>query len=191
MSMTSLWALYKITLGPLISLCRVMDYYGVLTVFFGTPTDVTIDVLDCLGTVKNFPNLLRHNVDRFSRIPPFFMLVSQLQLFTFSLSWCTGDFTPIEPSHWHWHSHCSSSPLLLLPLLLQVKSCATECYQLSHLGMLLRRMVFLMTPNHQVRNHSLTNPHRFIYPTVLCQNYPKAVVQQIFINIGKAKWNVN
>uniref|UniRef100_UPI003AAD2BB8 FIGNL1-interacting regulator of recombination and mitosis n=1 Tax=Centroberyx gerrardi TaxID=166262 RepID=UPI003AAD2BB8 len=31
-----------------------------------------------------------------------------------------------------------------------VKTCAGECYQLSHLGLLLRRMVFLMTPNHQV-----------------------------------------
>lgn len=31
-----------------------------------------------------------------------------------------------------------------------VKACTTECYQLVHLGLLLRRMVFLMTPNHQM-----------------------------------------
>uniref|UniRef100_A0A8P4KEF3 Fignl1 interacting regulator of recombination and mitosis n=1 Tax=Dicentrarchus labrax TaxID=13489 RepID=A0A8P4KEF3_DICLA len=30
-----------------------------------------------------------------------------------------------------------------------VKACTTECYQLFHLGLLLKRMVFLMTPNHQ------------------------------------------
>ncbi|XP_062280168.1 FIGNL1-interacting regulator of recombination and mitosis [Scomber scombrus] len=42
---------------------------------------------------------------------------------------------------------CLHHVLLIAKL---VKSCATECYQLSHLGMLLRRMVFLMTPNHQM-----------------------------------------
>ncbi|XP_058494397.1 FIGNL1-interacting regulator of recombination and mitosis isoform X1 [Solea solea] len=31
-----------------------------------------------------------------------------------------------------------------------VKMCATECYQLFHLSLLLKRMVFLMTPNHQM-----------------------------------------
>ncbi|XP_030289356.1 FIGNL1-interacting regulator of recombination and mitosis [Sparus aurata] len=31
-----------------------------------------------------------------------------------------------------------------------VKACTTECYQSFHLGLLLRRMVFLMTPNHQM-----------------------------------------
>ncbi|XP_017262717.1 uncharacterized protein C1orf112 homolog [Kryptolebias marmoratus] len=31
-----------------------------------------------------------------------------------------------------------------------VKACTTECYQLFHLGLLLKRMVFLMTPNHQM-----------------------------------------
>ncbi|KAM4629595.1 FIGNL1-interacting regulator of recombination and mitosis [Polymixia lowei] len=31
-----------------------------------------------------------------------------------------------------------------------VKTCAGQCYQLSHLGLLLRRMVFLMTPHHQM-----------------------------------------
>ncbi|KAJ4944431.1 hypothetical protein JOQ06_012975 [Pogonophryne albipinna] len=30
-----------------------------------------------------------------------------------------------------------------------VKACTTECYQLLHLGLLLKRMVFLMTPEHQ------------------------------------------
>ncbi|XP_042369887.1 uncharacterized protein C1orf112 homolog [Plectropomus leopardus] len=30
-----------------------------------------------------------------------------------------------------------------------VKACTTECYQSVHLGLLLKRMVFLMTPNHQ------------------------------------------
>lgn len=34
---------------------------------------------------------------------------------------------------------------------LQVKACTAECYQLFHLGLLLKRLVFLMTPNHQVR----------------------------------------
>ncbi|KAM7410030.1 hypothetical protein PAMA_001479 [Pampus argenteus] len=42
---------------------------------------------------------------------------------------------------------CLHHVLLIAKL---VKSCTTECYQLSHLGMLLRRMVFLMTPNHQM-----------------------------------------
>lgn len=44
-------------------------------------------------------------------------------------------------------------PLLLLPPSPppQVKSCGGESYQLSHLSLLLRRMVFLMTPEHQVR----------------------------------------
>ncbi|XP_054458654.1 uncharacterized protein C1orf112 homolog [Anoplopoma fimbria] len=32
-----------------------------------------------------------------------------------------------------------------------VKSCTTECYQLVHVGLLLKRMVFLMTPNHQMQ----------------------------------------
>ncbi|KAG7487546.1 hypothetical protein MATL_G00024790 [Megalops atlanticus] len=31
-----------------------------------------------------------------------------------------------------------------------IKSCPGECYQLTHLAILLRRMMFLMTPNHQV-----------------------------------------
>uniref|UniRef100_UPI0037E7D3AB FIGNL1-interacting regulator of recombination and mitosis n=1 Tax=Semicossyphus pulcher TaxID=241346 RepID=UPI0037E7D3AB len=31
-----------------------------------------------------------------------------------------------------------------------VKACTTECYQSFHLGLLLKRMVFLMTPNHQM-----------------------------------------
>ncbi|XP_026201298.1 uncharacterized protein C1orf112 homolog isoform X2 [Anabas testudineus] len=31
-----------------------------------------------------------------------------------------------------------------------VKTCPTECYQSFHLGLLLKRMVFLMTPNHQM-----------------------------------------
>ncbi|XP_068563326.1 FIGNL1-interacting regulator of recombination and mitosis [Cebidichthys violaceus] len=30
-----------------------------------------------------------------------------------------------------------------------VKSCTTECYQSAHLGLLFKRMVFLMTPDHQ------------------------------------------
>ncbi|XP_054645381.1 uncharacterized protein C1orf112 homolog isoform X2 [Dunckerocampus dactyliophorus] len=31
-----------------------------------------------------------------------------------------------------------------------VKTCASECYQSSHLGLLFRRLLFLMTPNHQM-----------------------------------------
>lgn len=31
-----------------------------------------------------------------------------------------------------------------------VKTCTTECYQSFHMGLLLKRMVFLMTPNHQM-----------------------------------------
>ncbi|XP_013858414.1 FIGNL1-interacting regulator of recombination and mitosis isoform X2 [Austrofundulus limnaeus] len=31
-----------------------------------------------------------------------------------------------------------------------VKACTAECYQLFHLGLLLKRLVFLMTPNHQM-----------------------------------------
>uniref|UniRef100_A0A667Y607 Fignl1 interacting regulator of recombination and mitosis n=1 Tax=Myripristis murdjan TaxID=586833 RepID=A0A667Y607_9TELE len=42
---------------------------------------------------------------------------------------------------------CLHHVLLIAQL---VKTCTSECYQLSHLGLLLRRMVFLMTPNHQM-----------------------------------------
>ncbi|KAF7657876.1 hypothetical protein LDENG_00021100 [Lucifuga dentata] len=43
---------------------------------------------------------------------------------------------------------CLHHVLLIAQL---VKTCAAECYQLSHLGLLLRRVVFLMTPNHQMQ----------------------------------------
>ncbi|KAM9848315.1 FIGNL1-interacting regulator of recombination and mitosis [Aulostomus maculatus] len=42
---------------------------------------------------------------------------------------------------------CLHHVLLIAQL---VKTCTTDSYQLSHLGLLLRRMVFLMTPNHQM-----------------------------------------
>ncbi|XP_075895700.1 FIGNL1-interacting regulator of recombination and mitosis [Nelusetta ayraudi] len=42
---------------------------------------------------------------------------------------------------------CFHHVLLIAQL---VKACAAECYQLLHLGLLLKRMVFLMTPNHQM-----------------------------------------
>ncbi|XP_070764656.1 FIGNL1-interacting regulator of recombination and mitosis [Enoplosus armatus] len=42
---------------------------------------------------------------------------------------------------------CLHHVLLIAQL---VKACATECYQSFHLGLLLKRMVFLMTPNHQM-----------------------------------------
>ncbi|XP_044054735.1 uncharacterized protein C1orf112 homolog isoform X2 [Siniperca chuatsi] len=42
---------------------------------------------------------------------------------------------------------CLHHVLLIAQL---VKACTTECYQLFHLGLLLKRMVFLMTPNHQM-----------------------------------------
>lgn len=42
---------------------------------------------------------------------------------------------------------CLHHVLLIAQL---VKACATDCYQSSHLGTLLKRMVFLMTPNHQM-----------------------------------------
>ncbi|KAM9357562.1 FIGNL1-interacting regulator of recombination and mitosis [Symphorus nematophorus] len=42
---------------------------------------------------------------------------------------------------------CLHHVLLIAQL---VKACTTECYQSFHLGLLLRRMVFLMTPNHQM-----------------------------------------
>ncbi|XP_060889151.1 FIGNL1-interacting regulator of recombination and mitosis [Labrus mixtus] len=42
---------------------------------------------------------------------------------------------------------CLHHVLLIAQL---VKACSTECYQLFHLGLLLKRMVFLMTPNHQM-----------------------------------------
>ncbi|XP_069551170.1 FIGNL1-interacting regulator of recombination and mitosis isoform X1 [Brachyistius frenatus] len=42
---------------------------------------------------------------------------------------------------------CLHHVLLIAQL---VKVCTTECYQSLHLGLLLRRMVFLMTPNHQM-----------------------------------------
>lgn len=42
---------------------------------------------------------------------------------------------------------CLHHVLLIAQL---VKTCTTECYQSLHLGLLLRRMVFLMTPNHQM-----------------------------------------
>ncbi|XP_041647575.1 uncharacterized protein C1orf112 homolog isoform X2 [Cheilinus undulatus] len=42
---------------------------------------------------------------------------------------------------------CLRHVLLIAQL---VKDCSTECYQSFHLGLLLKRMVFLMTPNHQM-----------------------------------------
>ncbi|XP_070688210.1 FIGNL1-interacting regulator of recombination and mitosis [Pempheris klunzingeri] len=42
---------------------------------------------------------------------------------------------------------CLHHVLLIAQL---VKACTTECYQSFHLGLLLKRMVFLMTPNHQM-----------------------------------------
>ncbi|KAG8003640.1 hypothetical protein GBF38_018852 [Nibea albiflora] len=42
---------------------------------------------------------------------------------------------------------CLHHVLLIAQL---VKACTTECYQSYHLGLLLKRMVFLMTPNHQM-----------------------------------------
>ncbi|XP_028259961.1 FIGNL1-interacting regulator of recombination and mitosis isoform X2 [Parambassis ranga] len=42
---------------------------------------------------------------------------------------------------------CLHHVLLIAQL---VKVCTAQCYQLFHLGLLLRRMVFLMTPNHQM-----------------------------------------
>ncbi|XP_039984627.1 uncharacterized protein C1orf112 homolog [Xiphias gladius] len=42
---------------------------------------------------------------------------------------------------------CLHHVLLIAQL---VKTCTTECYQLFHMGLLLKRMVFLMTPNHQM-----------------------------------------
>ncbi|XP_054908419.1 uncharacterized protein C1orf112 homolog isoform X1 [Poeciliopsis prolifica] len=42
---------------------------------------------------------------------------------------------------------CLHHVLLIAQL---VKACNSECYQLLHLGLLLRRMVFLMTPSHQL-----------------------------------------
>ncbi|XP_040896344.1 uncharacterized protein C1orf112 homolog isoform X2 [Toxotes jaculatrix] len=42
---------------------------------------------------------------------------------------------------------CLHHVLLIAQL---VKTCTTECYQSFHMGLLLKRMVFLMTPNHQM-----------------------------------------
>ncbi|KAM6921569.1 FIGNL1-interacting regulator of recombination and mitosis [Xenentodon cancila] len=42
---------------------------------------------------------------------------------------------------------CLHHVLLIAQLL---KACTSECYQLFHLGLLLKRLVFLMTPNHQM-----------------------------------------
>ncbi|XP_023260992.1 uncharacterized protein C1orf112 homolog isoform X1 [Seriola lalandi dorsalis] len=42
---------------------------------------------------------------------------------------------------------CLHHVLLIAQL---VKTCTTECYQLFHMGLLLKRMVFLMTQNHQM-----------------------------------------
>ncbi|CAB1323789.1 unnamed protein product [Coregonus sp. 'balchen'] len=46
-------------------------------------------------------------------------------------------------------------PVLLPGVMMKaqlVKWCGGQCYQLVHLGLLLRRMLFLMTPNHQAEN---------------------------------------
>ncbi|KAJ7986664.1 hypothetical protein DPEC_G00342230 [Dallia pectoralis] len=53
---------------------------------------------------------------------------------------------------WCFMARYGSAELCLRHVLLiahLVRLCTQECYQLSHLGLLLRRMVFLMTPNHQ------------------------------------------
>nr|XP_054586065.1 uncharacterized protein C1orf112 homolog [Nothobranchius furzeri] len=54
---------------------------------------------------------------------------------------------------WCFTARYGTAELCLHHILLiaqMVKACPTECYQLFHLGMLLKRMVFLMTPVHQV-----------------------------------------
>lgn len=112
MSTTSSWALSKITLNPLISLCRVMDLVGGLCsscppCSLWHPNRGDNWCCWTLGTL--FHNLLRHYVIRLSWIPLISIHVPVLQFFAFLLARCPGDFTPPEPSH--WHSHCSSPPL--------------------------------------------------------------------------------
>ncbi|XP_015251801.1 PREDICTED: uncharacterized protein C1orf112 homolog isoform X1 [Cyprinodon variegatus] len=54
---------------------------------------------------------------------------------------------------WCFTARYGTAELCLHHVLLiaqMVKSCNTECYQSVHLGLLLKRMVFLMTPNHQL-----------------------------------------
>ncbi|XP_041862245.1 uncharacterized protein C1orf112 homolog [Melanotaenia boesemani] len=54
---------------------------------------------------------------------------------------------------WCFAARYGTAELCLHHVLLiaqMVKACTTECYQLFHLGLLLRRMVFFMTPNHQM-----------------------------------------
>ncbi|XP_072245743.1 FIGNL1-interacting regulator of recombination and mitosis [Leuresthes tenuis] len=54
---------------------------------------------------------------------------------------------------WCFSARYGSAELCLHHVLLiaqLVKACPSECYQMLHLGVLLKRMVFLMTPSHQM-----------------------------------------
>ncbi|XP_021173292.2 uncharacterized protein C1orf112 homolog isoform X2 [Fundulus heteroclitus] len=55
---------------------------------------------------------------------------------------------------WCFTARYGTAELCLHHVLLiaqMVKACSTKCYQLFHLGSLLKRMVFLMTPSHQLQ----------------------------------------
>ncbi|KAG7230827.1 hypothetical protein INR49_019641, partial [Caranx melampygus] len=54
---------------------------------------------------------------------------------------------------WCFTARYGTAELCLHHVLLiaqMVKTCSSECYQSFHMGLLLKRMVFLMTPNHQM-----------------------------------------
>lgn len=109
------------------------------TVYFGTPAEVTIGVIDLL--VRNVSSSGCFSCARFHAH------TSLQQCFTVLLSQCHSSFffhpvflPPFESSH------PTSRPVL------QVKNCPAGCHQSLHLGLLLKRMAFLMTPNHQVRH---------------------------------------
>ncbi|KAM4574876.1 FIGNL1-interacting regulator of recombination and mitosis [Fundulus diaphanus] len=55
---------------------------------------------------------------------------------------------------WCFTARYGTAELCLHHVLLiaqMVKACSTKCYQLFHMGLLLKRMVFLMTPSHQLQ----------------------------------------
>ncbi|CAF93404.1 unnamed protein product [Tetraodon nigroviridis] len=60
-----------------------------------------------------------------------------------------------------------------------VKLCAADSYQASHLGLLLRRMIFLMVPNHQVRNAFLLT--LLCFQMELVTRFPPSEVENLTV----------
>ncbi|XP_034438529.1 uncharacterized protein C1orf112 homolog isoform X2 [Hippoglossus hippoglossus] len=71
---------------------------------------------------------------------------------------------------------CLHHVLLIAQL---VKTCTAECYQAFHLGLLLKRMVFLMTPHHQMELVTRFPPSEEVNLPVWRHVLPRALSQDV------------